>query len=126
MSTQNVKAPLYPPFRQAGNLVFVSGQNAEANGQIQSSNIIEQTKTVFDLLSITLAGAGCTLQDVVKVNGFLHSEDDFEQFNQVYQEYFGPQSQSYPARSMALGVLTQKSQHNKALIEIELVAHKRS
>ncbi|AZZ95792.1 RidA family protein [Pseudoalteromonas sp. R3] len=126
MSSEAVQAPLYPPCRVVGDLVFVSGQNAEVNGYIQSDNIVDQTKTIFELLAVTLAGAGCTFQDVIKVNGFLHTEDDFEQFNQVYREYFGPQHGSYPARSMALGVLTQKHQQHKALIEIELVAQKRA
>ena len=125
MSVTEIQAAPYPIYRTAGNTVYISGQNAEVNGRIVDGGIAEQTRVIFELIEVTLASAGCSFADVVKVNGFLHDEHDFETFNNVYREYFGPSKLSYPARSMALGVLTQLQQQNKALIEIEMIAEKR-
>ncbi len=114
--------PPYPAFRRAGDFVFVSGQNAEVDGRIEG-NIQDQTRTALELIQVTLAQAGCTFADVVKVNGFIASDELFGGFNEVYRKYFNPQLSSYPARSMALGVLHQK---DGALIEIEMVAYKKA
>jgi len=126
MSATEFQAAPYPAYRTTGNTVYISGQNAEVNGCIVEGGIAEQTKAIFELIEVTLASAGCSFADVVKVNGFLHDEGDFGTFNNVYREYFGPNKPSYPARSMALGVLTQLQQKNKALIEIEMIAQRRA
>ncbi len=66
-----------------------------------------------------LAAAGLTFDDVVKVNVYLTSMDDFGEMNEVYARQF---SEPYPARTtVAVAALPLG-----ARIEIELVAAGRS
>ena len=64
-----------------------------------------------------LAAAGLTFDDVVKVNVYLTSMDDFGEMNEVYARQF---SEPYPARTtVAVAALPLG-----ARIEIELVARR--
>ncbi len=88
--------PLSPAVR-AGDFVFVSGTvPTDDQGQVVTGGIEAQTRQVFQRLEAALALAGCTLQDVAKVNVWLDDARDFGSFNRVYMECFGDHR---PARS---------------------------
>ncbi|MCQ6560463.1 Rid family detoxifying hydrolase [Paenibacillus mendelii] len=97
-------------------IVYVSGQGPlhPANDEIIGSTIEEQAdRTLQNLRSIVLA-AGCTMEDVVKVNVFLADMNDFARFNTVYKQYF---SAPFPARTCVEAGL------DGILVEIDAIAH---
>jgi 2-iminobutanoate/2-iminopropanoate deaminase len=63
-----------------------------------------------------LSAAGCTLDDVLKVNAFLADLGDFDGYNGVYREFF---AEPYPARTSVQAGLPPG-----ILIEIEAVARR--
>ena len=107
------------PYSQAivaGNLVFTSGQIPlnPATGQMEGSNITEQTHRVCQNLQAVLEAAGASLQSVVKTVCFLSDMADFAAFNEVYAQYFTEK----PARSC----VAVKDLPKGALVEVEAVA----
>ena len=106
------------PFSAAvrtGNLLFVSGQVGICQGKT-GQGIEEQTRWALENIRDTLAEAGATLEDVVKVTVFLTDMALWAKMNEVYREFF---PKDPPARS-SLGVngLAQPG----LLVEIECVA----
>jgi 2-aminomuconate deaminase len=93
---------LYPHARKAGNLLFLSGvgprkkdsktiPGVELNekGEIDSYDIEEQCKSVFDNVRMILEDCGSSWDKLVDVQVFLtNMKDDFSTFNKVYAEYF--------------------------------------
>ena len=109
--------PIVPlsPVVVSEDLVFTSGQVAfDAEGTLVPGGLEEQTAQVFENLRACLAAAGCTLNDVVKVNAYLTDLGQFEAFNRVYAERF---SEPYPART-TVGV----DLADGLLVEVEAVA----
>jgi 2-iminobutanoate/2-iminopropanoate deaminase len=110
------------PYSQAvesGDHVFLSGQTPidPATGQLVTGDVGEQAGRCFDNLGAVLAAAGLSLDDVVKVNVYLTSMDDFAAMNDVYATRF---TEPYPARTtVAVAGLPLG-----ARIEIELVARR--
>ena len=110
------------PYSQAvasGDHVFLSGQTPidPATGALVEDDVAGQARRCFDNLAAVLAAAGLTFDDVVKVNVYLTSMDDFAAMNEVYAGRFG---EPYPARTtVAVAALPLG-----ARIEIELVARK--
>jgi len=107
------------PYSQAvvvGNLVFTSGQIPlnPATGQMEGSNITEQTHRVCQNLQAVLEAAGASLQSAVKTVCFLSDMADFAAFNEVYAQYFTEK----PARSC----VAVKDLPKGALVEVEVVA----
>ena len=107
------------PYSQAvvvGNLVFTSGQIPlnPATGQMEGSNITEQTHRVCQNLQAVLEAAGASLQSAVKTVCFLSDMADFAAFNEVYAQYFTEK----PARSC----VAVKDLPKGALGEVEVVA----
>jgi 2-iminobutanoate/2-iminopropanoate deaminase len=99
----------------SGDFVYTSGQVAfDAEGTLVPGGLEAQTAQVFENLRAYLAAAGCTLDDVVKVNAYLTDLGQFDVFNRVYAERF---SEPYPART-TVGV----SLADGLLVEIEAVA----
>jgi 2-iminobutanoate/2-iminopropanoate deaminase len=87
----------YSPVIVSGDLVLLSGQIPfDATGGLVSDDFAAQARQVFDNMRRCLAAAGCGFEDVVKVNAYLASFDDFQTYNEVYAEYFAP---PYPART---------------------------
>jgi 2-iminobutanoate/2-iminopropanoate deaminase len=113
----------YTPVRQAGNLLFVSGQiGINPNTKRAAVDIETQTQQALANLAAVLKEAGAGLGDVVKTTVFLANMNDFAAMNAVYEKAFmAPR----PARS-AVGVreLPRLSDAAKLLVEIEAVAHK--
>jgi len=72
-----------------GKLIVISGQAAiDKKGNVIGETIEEQTAYTLDNCSIQLASAGCTLDDVFKVNVYITDLDNWPRFNAVYKNYF--------------------------------------
>lgn len=99
----NVKnAPLPPgPFSHAtivDSFVYTSGMGGldPKTGEVVSDDIIEQTVQSIKNVEAILAGAGCTLKDVVKATVYLTDMADYSRVNAVYEKAFAPRK---PART---------------------------
>ena len=119
VSTDAAPAPRghYSQARIVGDLIFTAGVlpfDPETNALVGEGDAAEQTRQILRNLSAILAEAGATLDDVVKVTGFLQDLDnDREAYDSVFPEFF---TSPYPAR------LTAGAQLGKALVEIEVIA----
>ncbi len=108
------KAP-YSPVVVSGDLVYTAGQVAfDASGTLVAGGIAEQTTQVLANLRACLLAAGCTLDDVVKVNVFLVDLAEFDAFNEAYRAAF---AEPYPVRTTV-----QAGLPGGIRVEIEAVA----
>ena len=108
------KAP-YSPVVVSGDHVYTAGQvGFDSSGTLVAGGIAEQTRQVLANLHACLLAAGCTFDDVVKVNVFLVDLADFEAFNDVYRSAF---SEPYPVRTTV-----QAGLPGGIRVEIEVVA----
>jgi 2-iminobutanoate/2-iminopropanoate deaminase len=106
--------PPYSPVVISGDLVYTAGQIAHgAEGSLVAGGIEEQTRQTLANVRACLEAAGCTLDDVMKVNAFLADLDDFDGYNRVYREFF---AEPYPARTSVQAGLPAG-----VLVEIEAV-----
>jgi 2-iminobutanoate/2-iminopropanoate deaminase len=103
---------------RAGGLLFLSGQVGVRDGRT-GEGIEEQTRFTLENIRDTLAEAGGSLEDVVKVTVFLTDMSLWPAMNDVYREYF---PHDPPARS-ALGATGLALPD--LLVEIECVAEAR-
>lgn len=116
LASDRLARPLSPATR-AGDFVFISGQvPTNDQGEVVTGGIETQTRQVFVRLQQALLLAGCTLQDVCKVNVWLNDARDFGSFNRVYMECFG---EHRPARSTVESRLMID-----AKVEIDVTAYK--
>lgn len=98
-------------------LLVISGQipiNPET-GEIVKGDIRGQARQAIENLIAVLEAAGATVDDVIKVTVYLKNIKDFEEFNRVYEEYFG---HSKPARA----VVEVSDLPKGVKIEIEAIA----
>jgi 2-iminobutanoate/2-iminopropanoate deaminase len=80
--------PFHPAVR-AGDFIFVSGQVAkDANGNMLSGTIEEETAGTIESIKRILAEEGATLGDVVRVTSYLDDARDFGRYNRVFAEHF--------------------------------------
>ena len=77
---------------RAGELLFVSGcVPVDADGElVGGDDVVAQVRQVFANIGATLAAAGATFADVVKVTVYLTDVSDRARINPVRQEVFGP------------------------------------
>jgi 2-iminobutanoate/2-iminopropanoate deaminase len=109
--------PPYSPVVISGDLVYTAGQVAhDAEGSLVAGGIEEQTRQTLENVRACLEAAGCTLDDVMKVNAFLADLGDFDGYNSVYREFF---AEPYPARTSVQAGLPPG-----ILVEIEAVARR--
>lgn len=107
--------PLSPGIR-ANGFLFVSGQlGFDEKGALVKGGAREQTRQAILNVEKVLKLGGASLEQVVKVTGWLTSADDFAAYNSVYAECFGTRP---PARSMVVSSLLIPG----AVVEIEAVA----
>jgi reactive intermediate/imine deaminase len=100
----------------AGPFVFVAGQGPADPATRQVPEGIEaQTHQTLRNVAAILRGAGCSMDDVVKVTAHLADLDDFAAYNRVYEQHF---SEPRPVRT------TVGSQLNKILVEIDVIAYR--
>lgn len=92
------------PYRQAGNLLFISTQVPinPLTHQVVSDDVSEQVKQVLENLKAQIIAAGATMNDVVKMNIYM---DDIDLIFPIVKEFI-PQyfNAPYPARSPIGGV----------------------
>ncbi|MBJ8344321.1 RidA family protein [Antrihabitans sp. YC2-6] len=86
----------YSPSVRRGNLVFTAGQCGYHLDKTLAEGFQAQTRLALENLGGALALSGATFADVVSVNVFLASGDDFEAMNAVYTEFF---AEPFPART---------------------------
>src|ERR1017187_3008987 len=102
---------------KAGGFVFASGQIAldPATGKLIDGDIKAQTERVLKNLSAVLAGAGSSMDRVVKTTVFLKNISDFPAMNEVYGKTF---TNVPPSRTTVQAAGLPKD----ALLEIDVVA----
>jgi 2-iminobutanoate/2-iminopropanoate deaminase len=112
-----VPKPPYSPVVVSGDTVYTAGQIAnDPEGNLVAGGMAEQARRTLENVRSCVEAAGCTLDDVVKVNAYLADLGDFPAYNEVYVEFF---SQPYPARTSVQAGLPPG-----VLIEIEAIARK--
>jgi 2-iminobutanoate/2-iminopropanoate deaminase len=112
-----VPKPPYSPVVVSGDTVYTAGQIAnDADGTLVDGGIAEQARQTLENVRTCLEAAGCTMDDVVKVNAYLADLGDFPGYNEVYVEFF---AQPYPARTSVQAGLPPG-----VLVEIEAVARR--
>lgn len=119
-ATQHSTAGPYSPVLeiQADRLVVISGQVAlDPDGNIVGDTIEEQTRATLANCRRQLETAGCTFEDVFKVNAYMTDLDDWNRFNAVYMELI---PEPRPVRTTVGAKLLRTF-----LIEIEMWAVKR-
>jgi 2-iminobutanoate/2-iminopropanoate deaminase len=103
---------------QADRLIVISGQVAiDMQGNIVGNTIEEQTRATLANCRRQLETAGCTFDDVFKVNAYMADLNDWDRFNVVYIESF---SEPRPVRTTIGAKLLRTF-----LIELEMWAAKR-
>lgn len=103
---------------RAGNTIYVSGQGAiaEDGTLVGRGDVVAQTRKVLDNMTLALAAAGATLDDVVKVTVYLAHVDDRPKVNEVRKEYF---KDNKPASTL---IEISRFALEGMLIEIEAIA----
>jgi len=102
----------------AGEWVFVSGTTGFDYATMTiSDDVVTQAEQCLQNIATALAQAGCTLDDVVRVNYVLPNGNDFEDCWPVLRKYFGK------AKPAAM-VITAGLLDPRMKIEIEVTALK--
>ncbi|MBI4256411.1 MAG: RidA family protein [Candidatus Rokubacteria bacterium] len=103
---------------RAGDTIYVSGQGAiaEDGTLVGRGDVATQTRKVLDNMTLALAAAGATLDDVVKVTVYLAHVDDRPKVNEVRKEYF---KDNKPASTL---IEISRFAIEGMLIEIEAIA----
>jgi 2-iminobutanoate/2-iminopropanoate deaminase len=102
ISTNKAQNPAGMPYSQAvkvGNTIYVAGQGPfdPDTGQLIGKTLEEQARRALDNLQAILEEAKSKLSDVVQVTVFLGEGAGFDEFNEIYKEYF---QEPYPARTI--------------------------
>ena len=112
---QTQHAPPLAMFRQAGNLIFISGHGAvNKRGEFVGDSFEEQFRETMQRLADTLRQAGTDFTQVVKVSSYVADPADLPTYNCLYREYF---SEPFPARTTITNCLPPG-----LLFEIECIA----
>ncbi len=88
-ATQHVTAGPYSPVLEitCNKVVVISGQTSTAmDGRVLGETVEEQTRLVLENCKNQLATAGCTLEQVFKVNVYMKDLGEWGAFNAIYQE----------------------------------------
>jgi 2-iminobutanoate/2-iminopropanoate deaminase len=109
--------PNLSPATKFGNLVFVSGQTGRhpVTGEI-GKDIREQTRNVLERISMILAAAGTSLDNVLSALTHLTRREDLAAYNEEYAKYFPTNK---PARTT---VTVASLNAPELLIEITVIA----
>ena len=119
----------YPHIKRVGDFLLISGTSSrrsdnsiagvELEGDSKRFDIQAQTRAVLENIRDYLAEENATLADVVDITTFLVNMEDFKGYNQVYVEFFEPQTG--PARTT---VAVAELPHPDLRIEIKAMAYK--
>ncbi|KAI8951264.1 L-psp endoribonuclease family protein [Xylaria longipes] len=93
VSTPNSPAPL-PQFSQAikyNGMVYCSGSIGKdpVTKELAKGGVQPETRVAIKNISAVLEAAGSSLDNIVKINIFLTTMDDFAAMNEAYDESFG-------------------------------------
>lgn len=123
ISTVEGMCPNLGPFSQvvvANGFVFTTGQvPARSSWDDQPEDFAGKVRQTLENLRTVLEAAGSGMDCIVKVNGWLTDESQFEDYNRVYAEVLGPDQ--LPARTTAVVSMGGDVMGNIAL-EIDCVA----
>ena len=119
----------FPHVKMAGDLIFVSGTSSRrpddtfVGAEVDESGTVKldiraQTRAVIENIRDILQSVDAGLEDLVEISTFLVNMDDFDDYNEVYSEYFDFEG---PTRTT---VAVHQLPHPHLLIEIKAVAHK--
>lgn len=119
----------FPHVKIAGDLIFVSGTSSRrpddtfVGAEVDESGTLKldiraQTRAVIENIRDILQSVDAGLEDLVEISTFLVNMDDFDDYNEVYSEYFDFDG---PTRTT---VAVHQLPHPHLLIEIKAVAHK--
>jgi len=121
----------YPHVKRVGDFIFVSGTSSRRKDnsfagveQVDDMgsvaiDIKAQTKAVLENIEDYLATEGASLEDVVDVTSFLVNMNDFAGYNEVYAQFFKPETG--PTRTT---VAVHQLPHPYLVIEIKVMAYK--
>lgn len=102
-----------------GNLIFVSGfPGYDANVQVPKGDFAAQMRLALQHMKAALEYAGSSIDKIGKVNIYLDRRADFDEMNEIYKEFFGPDQSKWPARTTVEARLPRKD----FLLEIDCVA----
>ncbi|MCC6044769.1 MAG: RidA family protein [Desulfurococcaceae archaeon] len=102
----------------AGCFLFVSGQIPldPTTGALVEGDFKARVRRVLDNVKAVVEAGGGSLRDVVKVTVYLRDIGLFQEFNEVYREYF----QENPPARVVVGV---SSLPRGADVEVEAIAY---
>ncbi len=107
----------YSPAVRSGDLLFVAGQVAtDADGNLITGGIAEQTRKSIENLQAVLAADGLGLADVVSTKVYLSDARYYAGMNEAYAPFF---PETPPARATIETDLALEG----SLIEIQAIAH---
>lgn len=90
-ASQHVTAGPYSPVLEitCSKLVVISGQTStRMDGVVEGETLEEQAVLVLENCRKQLQTAGCTFDNVFKVNVYMKDLNDWEAFNKIYREMF--------------------------------------
>jgi len=98
-------------------ILYISGQAAIdfKSSKFVLGSIQEETKRTLDNIKLIVEAAGADMNDVVKCTVHLANINDFDQFNEVYGQYF---TNIKPARTTVQSVLADDIK-----VEIDCIVH---
>lgn len=114
-ASRNFNLP-HSPGVQAGPLIYLSGMVSidPETGEFKLGTMASETRQILENADHLLRSNGASLDDVVKVNVFLHDMLEYEHMNRVFREFFpnDPPARTVCGVQLSLGVK----------VEIECVA----
>ncbi len=111
--TTDAPAPVaaYSQACGAGGVLAVAGQvGVDPSGAIVDGGVAEQTDQAFRNLDAVLRAAGSSLADVIRMDCYLTTFDDFAAFNEVYARWFAqpdPPTRTTVVVGLAPGLLVE-------------------
>ena len=111
--TDDAPAPVasYSQACGRGDVLAVAGQvGVDPTGALVDGGVAEQSEQAIRNLEAVLRAAGATLNDVIRMDCYLTSFDDFAAFNEVYASYFPndkPTRATVEANLMGAGALVE-------------------
>jgi reactive intermediate/imine deaminase len=112
-STPDAPAPVasYSQACAGGDVLAVAGQvGADPTGALVDGGVAEQTEQALRNLEAVLRAADASLGDVVRMDCYLTSFDDFAAFNEVYARWFpapDPPARTTVVVGLAPGLLVE-------------------
>lgn len=108
---QDSKIPLFSGAVRHGNTLYIAGKGAHFDGDIKS-----HTDHVLKELEKELLKNGSSMEQVLKVNVYLHDLEDYNGLNEAYRGRFG---KNPPVRTT---VAVYGGVPGKSLVEMDCIA----